>query len=263
MNQSLKERENQQMKRLGETNINNYGNKMTIIKYTGSNNIIVKFENGHITKTTYSLFLKGAIKSPYCKSTFGLGYLGVGEYKIKNEETNKLYKSYEVWHSMIKRCYGKKEHELFPTYKFCLVCDEWLNFQNFARWYEENWYEINNERMCLDKDILIKGNKIYSSETCVFVPNRINCLFTNCKSSRGEYPIGVHYNKKESIYIAKCHIDGNNKEIGRFKTPEDAFYLGYKPFKENYIKEVAEEYKDKIPKILYDAMYRYQINITD
>lgn len=43
------------------------------------------------------------------------------------------------------------------------------------------------------------------------------------------------------------------------------FKDGYKnkEFKENYIKEVANEYKDKIPQKLYEAMYRYKVEIDD
>ena len=51
-------------------------------------------------------------------------------------------------------------------------------------------------------------------------------------------------------------------KIGRFDTPEEAFYA-YKQFKENYIKEVADEYKDSIPQKLYEAMYRYEVEIDD
>lgn len=50
--------------------------------------------------------------------------------------------------------------------------------------------------------------------------------------------------------------------IVQFDTLEEAFY-SYKNFKERYIKQVANEYKDKIPQKVYDAMYRYEIKITD
>ena len=120
--------------------------------------------------------------------------------------------------------------------------------------------------MCLDKDILHKGNKIYSSNTCIFVPNRINVLFTNCKKTRGNYPIGVTKNDNNR-FRARCNIlDDNNKiksvHLGYFGTPEEAFNA-YKIFKENYIKEVADEYKDKIPNKLYEAMYNWRVDITD
>ena len=117
--------------------------------------------------------------------------------------------------------------------------------------------------MCLDKDILYKGNKIYSPKNCVFAPNNINTLFISCNSKRGDFPIGVTFNKRDKIFIAQCNDKTGRKHIGRFSNAEDAFYKGYKPFKEHYIKEVAEDYKDQIPQNLYNAMYNYKIEITD
>lgn len=89
---------------------------------------------------------------------------------------------------MLERCYSARYQERKPTYKGCSVCDEWLNYQNFAKWYDDNYYEIKGEIMCLDKDILVKGNKIYSPENCVFVPNYINVLFARigCKNKESK-----------------------------------------------------------------------------
>ena len=78
---------------------------------------------------------------------------------------------------MLKRCYDPKYQEKEPTYKGCTVENHLLNFQHMCKWLEENYYEIPGETMCLDKDILCKGNKIYSRNTCIFVPERINLLF--------------------------------------------------------------------------------------
>ena len=100
------------------------------------------------------------------RKTFGVGVTGQGEYSHLVRKINgKHTKVYSVWHDMLGRCYNKKYQEKKPTYIGCTVCEEWHNFQNFAKWYEENYYEVNNEEMALDKDILIKGNKIYSPQT--------------------------------------------------------------------------------------------------
>ena len=169
---------------------------------------------------------------------------------------------------MLRRCYDSKFHKNQPTYVNCFVCKEWLNFQNFADWYYENYYEIEGEVMCLDKDILIKGNKIYSPDTCMFVPKLINGLFTKHTKTRGDYPIGVSYNKRDKKFISQCCVYNRkerktkSKNLGSYNTPEEAFKV-YKEYKEKYIKEVADYYKDKIPKKLYDAMYKYEIEITD
>lgn len=167
---------------------------------------------------------------------------------------------------MLQRCYDPYYLNKYPTYINCYVCDEWLCFQNFAEWFYDNYYECNDEKMCLDKDILCKGNKIYSPENCIFVPNRINTLFVKCNKTRGEYPIGVNFKPKINKFQARCSTLKDNKTksiyLGVYPTVNEAF-LVYKQYKENYIKQVADEYKDIIPKELYDALYKYEVEIND
>ena len=128
--------------------------------------------------------------------------------------------------------------------------------------YYANYYEIDNKVMNLDKDILIKGNKIYSPKTCIFVPHDINKLFTKSNKTRGEYPIGVSKSKTYGKVRARCSVNGKTKELGEYYSIEEAFQV-YKKFKESYIKQIADEYKPYIPKELYEAMYRYEVEITD
>lgn len=249
------------MNRVGETKKMNCGEFATIIEYNNCSDIKVEFENGDIVKTQYSHFKRGRVKSNLSRTVYGIGFLGNGEFSNKNDE-----KCYKYWSNMLRRCYDKKTLEKYPTYLQCGVCEEWHNFQNFAKWFYNNYYEIREETMCLDKDILFKGNKVYSSETCIFVPKSINSLFVKNNDVRGEYPIGVNYDKRRNKFQASCSIivlQKQQKHIGYYDTPEQAFYEGYKPFKEAYIKEVAEEYKDVIPVKLYEAMYRYKVEIDD
>lgn len=248
--------------RLGKINYNKHGDKMKIIKYNSAEDIIVQFENGFKIKTAYKCFKKGEVTNVYDKTVYNVGYLGEGIHK-----GNKKYGyCFIIWASMLERCYNKKKQQKCPTYTKCTVYEEWHNFQNFAQWFDENYYTINNEKMSLDKDILYKGNKIYSPKTCIFVPQRINTLFIKCDAARGKYPIGVNYHKRLNKYQSRCSILDNNKNkrkhLGYFDTPEEAFYA-YKEFKEKYIKQIADEYKDKIPQKLYNAMYKYEVEITD
>ena len=163
------------------------------------------------------------------------------------------------------QCYSvvmtQKYHEKYPTYKGCSVCEEWWNFQNFAEWYEDNFYTIEGEKICLDKDILVKGNKIYSPKTCTFVSNRINSLFTKNNKSRGELPIGV--TKRKNGHQVYCN-NGSGKYIclGTFDTPHEAFLM-YKINKELVIQGIANEYKDKIPTKLYEALMEYEVKEYD
>ena len=248
--------------RTGERNINNFGSKMIISEYRNTRNINVYFEEYNWTAKSvqYGDFKNKKISCPYERRTCGVGYLGEGKYKVS--ENGKKTKCYKTWHDMLKRCYDEKFHKRELTYKNCKVCDEWLNFQNFAKWYYENYYEIEGERTELDKDILVKGNKIYSPETCVFVSHKINKLFVKRDKTRGEYPIGVCYDKQNNNYVAHCGYKNKSKHLGLYNTPEEAFKV-YKQFKENYIKQIADEYKDKIPSKLYNALYEYKVNIND
>ena len=249
--------------RSGEENYNAFGTLMKIIEYKNCDNIIVEFQDEYKYKKNckYKCFKKGEVKNPYDKTINNIGFLGEGKYDSKNNS-----KAYKVWTSMLRRCYDPYELNKYPTYIDCYVCEEWHNFQNFCKWWEENVYNCNNERMELDKDILIKGNKIYSPKTCIIVPQRINSLFVKCNARRGTYPIGVCWDKERNLFASYCCILENNKKknkkIGRYNNELDAF-LAYKQFKEKYIKEVADEYKDLIPSELYEALYKYKIEIND
>jgi hypothetical protein len=170
-----------------------------------------------------------------------------GKYKTET-------KIYNIWDFLMKRCYSQKEK--YPAYKDCYVCNEWLDFQIFAEWYENNY--IDNFH--LDKDILIKNNKIYSPETCCFVPKEINFLFIKGKTRRGDLPIGVR--KHGNNYQVSLRKFSQQFTLGTYNTIEEAFKI-YKIEKEKYIKEVAEIWKHKIPEKVYKIMINYQVEIID
>ncbi|HEY5561953.1 MAG TPA: hypothetical protein VIK72_09420 [Clostridiaceae bacterium] len=252
---------NYELERIGEVNNNTLGSRMEIIKYINSKDIVVKFDNGFSIKCSYGQFKSGELRSPYDKTTCNVGYFGEGEYKVRVGD--EMTKQYYAWGAMMHRCYYDKYLQNKTTYKDVTVCKEWHNFQNFAKWHDENYYTINEDVMHLDKDILIRGNKIYSPETCVFVSQNINSLFLKSDKARGEYPIGVGYRKDMDNYSARCGTnDGGRKDLGYYNTPEKAFSV-YKVFKEQTIKNVADKYKEYIPPKLYDAMYKYIVDIND
>lgn len=93
-------------------------------------------------------------------------FIGNGKYKSKIGQERTV--AYERWRGMISRCTDVKYQERFPTYKGCSVCDEWRNFQNFAKWHEEH-YPSDGGSYHLDKDIKVAGNKVYSPTTCMYV----------------------------------------------------------------------------------------------
>lgn len=241
----------------GETNVNIYGSLMKIIEYKNSRKLDVLFDSGFLYKDRkYTDFKRGKIKSPYCKTVFNIGFLGEGKHLAWLGDKASL--KYDTWFSMMRRCYEDNKNRNI-SYGECSVADEWHNFQNFGDWFDKNYYKIDNERMELDKDILVRYNKTYGPNACVFVPNKINSLFISQNSNRGECPIGVYYKKKNQKYCAQCNVDYRKRfYLGLYDTVNDAF-LTYKNFKEKYIKEIAEEYKLKIPESVYNAMINYEV----
>lgn len=238
--------------RLGEININNQGLKMKIIKYNGCMDIDVEFEDGYITyNTRYSLFKKGSIKSHYFPESFGVGYIG---NTISSDGYGKPLKSYVCWRGMLARCYDEETQRKHPTYKDCKVCDEWLCYANFKEWYDKHYYELDNERMELDKDILLEGNRIYSPETCIFVPQKINAMFREFNNKNNDLPKGVYEFKDR--YTSNIKIDRKTKCLGYYDTIEEAENV-YLIAKREEINKIAEEYKDKIPKKLYNKLKIY------
>ena len=217
-----------------------------IIQYVNANHIIVEFQDEYKTTvcTNYSRFVQGSIKNPFCKSVCGIGYIGNTCVSINGKKKD----SYRAWDRMIRRCYGDNPNYKNSTYKDCTVCEEWLCYANFEKWYNENYYEIDGEMMALDKDIFSNNEKIYSPHTCIFVPQIINNLFESRKNN------GI--SKKNDCYYVNCY--GKYHEI--YKDKQQAIKR-CKEIRESHIKEIAEKYKNLIPKKLYEAMINYKLNI--
>lgn len=247
--------------RVGERRIMNCGEEAEIVEYINYSDITIKFlKTREMVKSSYSNFKIGNIRSHFTPTRYGVGIVG---------DSNNIEKSsFITWANMLRRCYRKDEFKARPTYKDCKFCDEWLYYPNFKEWYKENYYKVNNQKMALDKDILNKGNKVYSPDTCVFVPQYINSLFVKSNSSRGNLPIGVYCDKNTKKYNIRTYkFNTTTKKsipfvMCGFDVPEEAFNT-YKKVKEENIKLVADYYKDQIPKKLYDAMYKYEVEITD
>ena len=158
---------------------------------------------------------------------------------------------------MLERCYSKDAHINFPSYKSCTVSEVWYNYQNFAEWMSKQGKPDDFE---IDKDILVKNNKVYSPDFCRLVPREINSTFIKRAGHRGSYPIGVH--ESGGKFIARLSYKNKRKHLGVFDSPTLAF-CAYKEVKERLIKYLANKYKNVIDQDLFESMLEYEVSIED
>lgn len=253
--------------RIGTEMLNYQNCLMKVIQYNSSHDIIVEFQDIYKAKahTQWRDFKNGIVKNPYYPSVYNIGVVG---NKYPTSINRVAIKEYNVWLDMIKRCYCEETKLKYPTYKDITCCSEWLLYDNFYEWLhsQENFSKwIKLGKSAIDKDILIKGNKIYSPNTCCLVPHNVNMLFVKDKSKRNDLPIGVTYYKRTNMYRVSCgDNNGKVKHLGYYHTVEEAFEA-YKHYKENLIKQIAqEEFKrQNITEDCYNAMINYHVEITD
>lgn len=262
-----KEREKIKAERLNQEIITNQGYIAKCIYYKQARDIIVEFQDKYKAKvhTSWQMFQQGKILNPYHPKRHG----EIKGNKYPCMVKGVFVKEYVLWENMITRCYDEKEKLKSRNYSYqdASCCDEWLLYENFYEWLhsQPNFDRWLNGNFTLDKDILIKGNKVYSPETCCLVPECINKLFIKNFGKRGLYPIGVVYHKASDSYVAQGHNNLNKQEhLGCYSTPEKAFEA-YKKHKEKIIKNMAvEEYNNgNITKECYEAMLNYVVEIDD
>lgn len=187
--------------------------------------------------------------------------IGVNDWDSSTRLNGKRLKEYELWSSMLNRCFNEKYKQKHPTYKDVTCSGDWLYMTKFIEDVSQmKGYGLKGWQ--LDKDILVKGNKLYNKDACCFVPQEVNYLLTKSDKARGEYPIGVWFDKQKGKYKAKLKTNGNPQHLGYFTTPEEAFFA-YKVAKEAQIKVVAERWKNQLDERVYQALLNYTVEITD
>lgn len=164
--------------------------------------------------------------------------------------------AYKIWKHMLMRCYDDTFKRKHPTYNECISCSEWLLFSNFKKWFDKHYID----GWQLDKDILRKGNNVYSPETCCFVPHNINGALAKSNKKRGNCCIGVTRHGKG--FRAMIRIANRHHNLGTFYTENEAFNA-YKMGKEAALKTLADKYKNQLDPRVYEALYNYQVDITD
>lgn len=213
--------------------------ELEIIEWSNALNVTVKFKGyEHTTNTTSSRIREGSVKNRMIPTMAGKGFIGQGKYSEgKNKEV------YQIWNSMLQRCYNPKYHKKHPSYVECSVCTDWLNFQVFAEWfYEESNYE---EGLHLDKDIIHQGNKVYCPEQCSFITKETNAVTTNCQSARGDYMLGATWAEDRKKFRS-FSTDGKGTLIGlgSYDSELEA-HEAYKKYKYEVLKTLALKQTDE------------------
>lgn len=226
---------------------------VVVVKYANALDVTVEFHDGHTKCVSAGNLRKGLSRNDYFAAASTAGYMGSGEYSAVDGNGSETYE-HRAWKNMLSRCTMAK----YPTYTGCSVCEDWLNFQSFAKWYTsqvgygKGWH--------LDKDLTVSGNKVYSPLGCALVPQEVNKLLLSRKASRGEYPLGVSL--RGSTYSSSIRLNGKNTGLGVFPTQNLAF-AAYKVAKESYVKDVAAKHRHEISEAIYNNLMAYTVSITD
>lgn len=192
------------------------------------------------------------------KLVHGVGYNDKTRIATINRDQ---IREYSTWKGMIKRCYCDKYKKLFPTYDDCFVSENFKSYSYFYDWYQQQ-SGASNKKWQLDKDLLIKNNKIYSEDTCVFLPEDINTVIRLRTHNKGDFPIGVSVNPWSGRLFARIKKGRKTYHIGTYDDPNSAF-LAYKREKELYIKELANAYVDELDERAYEMLMKFEVNIDD
>ena len=235
-----------------------------VLKYNDSGNVEIQFVTTGYRKVAEMKEVKtGSIKDPYSPSVYGIGVLGT-KYPITVNGVKT--KEYGLWVRMLERCYSDISKKKKPTYEGCEVSENFKSYEYFYEWCHKQIgfdNDGNGNPFQLDKDLLVKGNKVYSEYSCIFLPNEINLLLTKCTASRGEYLIGVSWSETNKAFIARVNKNkGKQEHLGYFKTEIEAFNA-YKEAKESFVKEQANKWKGQIDERAYEALLNYEVNIDD
>ena len=231
-----------------------------ILKYNDRANVEIQFLNtGFKMVARLGDIRNGNVKDRYLPSVCGVGILGA---KYPVSEDGRDTKEYTLWNNMLNRCYNDTYKNKNQTYTGCEASENFKSYEYFYEWCNEQ-IGFGNEGWQLDKDLLVKGNKVYSEDSCVFIPKEINTILVKCTASRGEYPIGVYWHNTKKAFVAQVRRNkGKQEHLGLFNTELEAFNA-YKQTKESFIKEQANKWKGEIDGRAYEALMNYEVNIND
>ena len=245
---------------VGKVCKSNLSGDFKIVKYNDAHNVEIQFlKTGYRKVAEMKEVRNGGVKDPYSPSVYGVGILGT---KYPSKVNGVITKEYGLWVRMLERCYSDVYKKRYPTYEGCKVSDNFKSYEYFYEWCNEQ-IGFGNQDWHLDKDLLVKGNKVYSENSCVFIPVEINSILVKCTASRGEHLIGVSWSKTNKAFKAQVSKNkGKSEHLGFFNTELEAFNA-YKEAKEAFVKEQANKFKSQIDERAYEALMNYTVEITD
>lgn len=242
--------------KIGDTFTNKEGQRCEVVGYLGAGEILIRFvDTGHKLTTKMDTLRSGGFRDPYHPFICGVGYMGTKYTSVDS-------KQYNMWTSMLRRCYGGSAAGKDASYEGCFVEEYLHGFENFYDFVTPmKGFSLGYQ---LDKDLLVRGNREYRRDRITFLPKIINVAIQGSKKGvkGGNLPAGVFYRKDTNKYRAISGEYGKLVHCGQYCDPMDAFYA-YKKSKEAYLKKLAIEYKDTIELQAFDALMSYEVNPCD
>ena len=229
------------------------GREYVVEKYEHNRRVTIRFLDGtnYTTVTTAQSVRDGTVKNKLAPVLYDRGFIGEGSYSYKSHT-----KFYYFWTNMLCRCYNSEYQKRHPSYEGCQVSEEWYNFQTFASWCDSQFNALYKD-FHLDKDILQTGvNKIYSPNTCAFVPREVNSFLVRSTDTT-KYQLGVSFHQISGLFAARIRVGNSTRSLGYFKKEEDAAarYLQAKEEKAVYL---ATKYRDVLTKNVYERLINWK-----
>lgn len=136
---------------------------------------------------------------------------------------------YGIWREMLRRCYSENWKSKHETYRSATCCNEWNTYSAFKDWFSNQVYY---KGLQLDKDLIPRGAKVYSPDTCCFVPSKVNSVLLHWVVNRSELPIGVCFEKDSGRFGSF----NSKHRLGKFDTPLEA----HRAWQLDKIKQILE-----------------------
>ena len=182
-----------------------------------------------------------------------VGGIGVNDLATPTRwtENGKSVKSpyYALWKDMLERVYTPNENDIKP-YAGVTVHADWHRFSNFKRWVDHQ-PQTNWQHLQLDKDLLVKGNKVYAPDVCCFLTNQENSLFKPSCVPFGSVRFDERGNLRKPWQLRNTFKGESNYK--QFLTQQEAKVYGARVT----IQRVTDMANAHTHQFIRDAMFRW------